>query len=122
MAVKFRDYYETLGVPRDASESQIRKAYRKLARKFHPDVNPGDEAAEDRFEEINEANEVLSDPEKRRRYDNLGADWKAGMDFNPPPGAAERADARAGDTYGPFRSGDRFSRFSDFFDAIFGTY
>src|SRR5947209_15364544 len=73
MPVKFRDYYETLGVPRDASESQIKQAYRKLARKFHPDVNPGDKAAEEKFKEINEANEVLSDPEKCKRYDELGS-------------------------------------------------
>src|SRR6516225_1292858 len=63
MAVKFRDYYETLGVPRDAGEDQIKKAYRKLTRKFHPDVNPGDKTAEEHFKEINEAYEVLSDAE-----------------------------------------------------------
>ena len=76
MAVKFKDYYESLGVARTASEDEIRKAYRKLARKFHPDVNPGDKAAEEKFKEINEANEVLSDPEKRKRYDQLGPDWE----------------------------------------------
>jgi DnaJ-class molecular chaperone len=120
MAVKFRDYYETLGVGRDASASQIRAAYRKLARKFHPDVNPGDKAAEEHFKEINEANEVLSDPEKRRRYDELGAEWKSGMDFTPPSAGAESVHAQAGDTYGPFRPGDHYGHFSDFFDAIFG--
>src|SRR5438270_13747414 len=73
MAVDYKDYYKTLGVSKNASEKEIRQAYRKLARKYHPDVNPDDKAAEEKFKEINEANEVLSDPEKRKRYDELGS-------------------------------------------------
>ena len=88
MAVKFHDYYETLGVARSATADEIKKAYRKLARKHHPDVNPNDKSAEEKFKEISEAYEVLSDPEKRKRYDQLGAGWKAGSDFTPPPGWA----------------------------------
>src|SRR5436190_2006348 len=72
----FKDYYSTLGVAKTASEKEIKQAYRKLARKHHPDVNPGDKAAESRFKEINEAYEVLGDPAKRKKYDELGANWR----------------------------------------------
>ena len=120
MAVKFRDYYEILGVPRSASQDEIKSAFRKLARKLHPDVNPGDKAAEDRFKEINEANEVLSDPKKRRYYDELGADWKAGMDFTPPAGGADGVSASSGGTSERSWSGDRYGPSSDFFEAMFG--
>src|SRR6186713_1434973 len=72
----FKDYYSTLGVSKTATDKEIKQAFRKLARKYHPDVNPGDKAAEAKFKEINEANEVLSDPDKRRKYDELGANWR----------------------------------------------
>jgi curved DNA-binding protein len=118
--LKFRDYYEILGVERSASADDIQKAYRKLARKYHPDINRS-KGAEDRFKEINEANEVLSDPEKRKKYDALGANWKAGQDFQPPPGW----DQGGGSFQFNFGSGGAssadFGGFSDFFDAIFGA-
>ena len=76
MAATKRDYYEVLGIKRDASDKDVRQAYRKLARKYHPDVNPGDKSAESRFKEINEAYEVIGDPEKRKKYDELGSNWK----------------------------------------------
>lgn len=72
----FKDYYATLGVAKTATDKEIKQAYRKLARKYHPDVNPGDQAAELKFKELNEANEVLADPEKRRKYDELGSNWR----------------------------------------------
>jgi curved DNA-binding protein len=83
--VDFKDYYTTLGVSKTATDKEIKQAFRKLARKYHPDVNPGDKGAEARFKEVNEANEVLSDPDKRKKYDELGANWRAYE--NAPPGA-----------------------------------
>ena len=109
--VKFRDYYEVLGVSRTATAEEIQKAYRKLARKYHPDINKTKEA-EDRFKEINEANEVLSDPEKRKKYDTLGENWKAGQEFRPPPGWEQAA--------GFDFNGGGMNGFSDFFEAFFG--
>src|SRR5918911_1158499 len=88
MAVKTRDYYEVLGVGRAATEEQIKTAYRKLARKFHPDLNPGDKAAEERFKELQEAYDVLADPEKRKLYDQYGENWRVVQQGGgpPPPG------------------------------------
>ena len=85
MPVKFRDYYESLGVARNAKEDEIKKAYRKLARKYHPDLNPNNKQSEEKFKEIQEAYEVLSDATKRQKYDQLGANWKNGAEFTPPP-------------------------------------
>jgi curved DNA-binding protein len=119
MAVKFKDYYEVLGVPRGASEDEIRKTYRQLARKYHPDVNPNDKSAEERFKEINEAYEVLSDADKRKRYDELGANWKSGADFTPPPGASNGR-VNFTDFAGGFGGARSASDFSDFFESLFG--
>src|SRR5256712_7240544 len=85
MPVQFRDYYETLGVSKTATDDEIRCAFRKLARKYHPDVAKDKKAAEEKFKEINEAYEVLGDPEKRKKYDQLGADWNRPGGFQPPP-------------------------------------
>ena len=121
--MKFKDYYEILGVKREAGEDQIRQAYRKLARKYHPDLNPGDKAAEEKFKEINEANEVLSDPEKRKRYDQLGANWRDGAEFTPPPGWGQ-VNVEFGDLRDIFGGGAGTATgggaFSDFFEMLFG--
>src|SRR5208283_5454305 len=86
MSVQYKDYYETLGVPRTASADELKKSFRKLARQYHPDVARDKKKAEEKFKEINEAYEVLSDPDKRKKYDELGANWKSGAEFRPPPG------------------------------------
>jgi curved DNA-binding protein len=123
MAVQFKDYYEVLGVPREASEDDIRKSFRKLARQYHPDVAKDKKVAEEKFKEINEAYEVLSDPAKRRKYDELGANWKQGAEFRPPPGWQ----GMRGEPFGGSARGDgqefQFggTGFSDFFEQIFGS-
>jgi DnaJ-class molecular chaperone len=118
--VKFRDYYEVLGVKREASADEIRKAYRRLARKHHPDVNPNDASAEDRFKEISEAYDVLSDPDKRAKYDRLGEQWKAGADFTPPAGwEAYGGYPDLDDLFGNRGTGGG-GGFSDFFESLFG--
>jgi len=127
MAVEFKDYYEVLGVPRTASEDQIKKAFRKLARQYHPDVAKNKKQAEEKFKEVNEAYEVLGDPANRKKYDELGPHWKSGAEFRPPPGWQEFEG-------GPFASaGPRGRRggdfefqfggtgFSDFFEQLFGA-
>src|ERR687888_1888843 len=114
MAVEFKDYYGILGVDRKADDKTIKSAYRKLARKYHPDVNKGQDA---RFKEINEAYEVLSDPEKRRRYDSLGPDWQRYVD---PSQARGGAGAPGGFRVEYGGSPGDFGDFSDFFRTIFG--
>jgi curved DNA-binding protein len=134
MAVEFKDYYATLGVPKTATDKEMKAAYRKLARKHHPDVNPGDPSAETKFKELNEAYEVLGDPEKRRKYDELGANWKqyeqqgAGGygPFGGGGGGAWNVNMGGGrpmtqeemeEMFGGGAGGDPFS---DFFNTFFG--
>ena len=119
MGVKFRDYYEVLGVPRGASGEEIKKAFRTLARKFHPDVAKDKKQAEEKFKEINEAYEVLSDPEKRKKFDELGANWKQGAEFRPPPGWQGRAGGGGPGRSAEFHFGG--TGFSDFFEQFFGS-
>jgi curved DNA-binding protein len=125
MAVQFRDYYETLGVPKTATEDEIRSAFRKLARKYHPDVAKDKKAAEEKFKTINEAYEVLSDPEKRKKYDQLGEHWnQPGGGFQPPP---DWGAGQPGGGFHRYAGGDggvefefNGTGFSDFFEQFFG--
>lgn len=116
MSVKYKDYYDILGVKRSATQEEISKAFKKLARKHHPDLNPNDKTAEEKFKEANEAYEVLKDPEKRKLYDSLGPNWQQGQDFRPPPGYENvHFQFRGGPGGGASAGG-----FSDFFEFIFG--
>jgi len=119
MSVEFKDYYATLGVPRNAGEDDIKNAFRKLARKYHPDVAKDKKAGEEKFKEINEAHEVLSDPQKRSRYDELGPNWKEGAAYQRPPGRQPGANysSRTGQAQ-DFHFGG--TGFSDFFEQVFG--
>ncbi len=117
MSVEYKDYYKILGVTKSASAEEISKAYKKLARKYHPDLNPNDPEAEKKFKDLNEANEVLKDAEKRRLYDSLGPNWKDGQNFQPPPGYENiRYHFDGGPGGQQFDSG----AFSDFFEILFG--
>lgn len=129
--MQYKDYYDILGVDKNASEKEIKKAYRKLAAKYHPDKNQGDKAAEQKFKEINEANEVLSNPEKRKKYDTLGANWDAyqqggGFDWSQfnqanKGGQGSHTFFFEGDPSNFFgRQGQ--SGFSSFFEAFFGNH
>src|SRR5438128_492564 len=124
MPVQFRDYYEKLGVPKAATEDEIRSAFRKLARKHHPDVAKDKKAAEEKFKEINEAYEVLGDPEKRKKYDQLGADWNRPGGFQPPPQWGPQPTEGGYYQWGGDGGGVQFefggTGFSDFFEAFFG--
>jgi DnaJ-class molecular chaperone len=119
MAVKFRDYYEVLGVGKTTTQDDIKTAYRKLARKHHPDVNPGDKSAEEKFKEVNEAYQVLGDADKREKDDQLGANWKSGEDFRPPPGW-QGPQGAYGDASDLFGGAGGHGNFSDFFESLFG--
>ena len=117
----FIDYYSILGIDKSASEADIKKAYRKLARKYHPDVNPDDKEAEHKFKEVNEANEVLSDPEKRKKYDKYGQDWKHADQFEQA-GAGAGRQHRSQSNPDPGFGGESFggADYSDFFESMFG--
>ena len=131
------DYYKVLGVDKTATQDEIKKAYRKLARKYHPDLNPNDPTAKDKFQEINEANEVLSDPEKRKKYDAYGENWKHADEFEAQQQAyrAQGGTGNGGEYWystdgqhftsgfggeGMHGFGGNASGFSDFFEELFG--
>ena len=123
MGVEYKDYYKLLGVERNAGKDEISKAFKKLARKYHPDMNPDNKEAEDKFKDINEAYEVLKDEEKRKLYDQLGHNWQHGQNFQQPPGF-ENFTFHGGGMPGGFGGGaggfGAGSGFSDFFETLFG--
>ena len=126
MSVQYKDYYQILGVPRTASDADIKKSFRKLAREFHPDVAKDKKRAEEKFKEINEAYEVLGDAAKRKQYDELGANWKSGAEFRPPPGHGGFGGGQSFRGGRPMSSEDFQTHFggtgfSDFFEQIFGS-
>lgn len=123
--MEYIDYYKVLGIDKNATADEIKKAYRKLARQHHPDLNPNDKEADKKFQQINEANEVLSDPEKRKKYDQYGADWKHAEQFEAANEQRRKQDAYSGNPFGGDDYGDHFTYsdggdFSDFFSQMFG--
>jgi len=115
--MEYIDYYKILGVNKNATEKEIKKAYRKLARKYHPDLNPGDKEAEKKFTQINEANEVLSNPENRKKYDKYGKDWMHAEEFEKAQQQRRQySNRQGGQTYSSFSEED----FSEFFSSMFG--
>ena len=117
MQMDFVDYYKLLGIEKSATPKEIKTAYRKLARKYHPDLNPHDKNAKKNFQQINEANEVLSDPEKRKKYDQYGKDWQHSEQFEKENHSQEQSSYSRGERYSGMKSeGD----FSDFFESMFG--
>jgi curved DNA-binding protein len=112
----YKDYYKILGVDKNATQEEIKKVYRKLAVKYHPDKNPGNKAAEEKFKEVSEANDVLGDPEKRKKYDNLGENWQQyAQNYSNPGGNRTKGRSQRQQSYGQSDAG-----FSDFFESIFG--
>lgn len=117
----FIDYYKVLGIDKSATEAEVKKAYRKLARKYHPDLNPNDKAAEQKFKEINEANEVLSHPENRKKYDQYGENWQHSEEFEKQ--RQQQSRGGSGGPQGGFGGFEGFSGggdYSDFFESMFG--
>ena len=114
--MEFKDYYQILGVNKNATDDEIKKAYRKLARKLHPDLNPNDKEAHKKFQEVNEANEVLSDPEKRKKYDQYGKDWQHAEQFEQARRSQQQRGGYREGFGGEFDQGD----FSEFFNSMFG--
>lgn len=112
------DYYKILGLEKSASQEEVKKAYKKLARKYHPDLNPNDPEAHHKFQEINEANEVLSDPEKRKKYDQYGEHWKHADEFEAQQQHRQYQNSQGGSTF--WSSSGEGSEFSDFFEQMFG--
>ena len=112
----FIDYYKVLEIDKNATEAEVKKAYRKLARKYHPDLNPNDKESERKFKEINEANEVLSHPENRKKYDQYGEDWKQSDEYNQ----AKQQQSRRGGPQGGFGGFSGGGDYSDFFESMFG--
>ena len=122
MPMEFKDYYKVLGVTSKATDEEIKKAFRSLARKYHPDVAKDKKTAEEKFKELNEANEVLSDPESRRKYDQLGADWKTGSQARPSGSTQSRGrNAEAGERSQSNEFRFEGTGFSDFFEQFFGA-
>ncbi|NEU07328.1 J domain-containing protein [Flavihumibacter sp. R14] len=115
----FIDYYKALGINKNATEKEIKTAYRKQARKYHPDVNPNDKEAHKKFQEVNEANEVLSDPDKRKKYDQYGTDWKHADQFEQQA-AQQQYNGRNYDSGRAYSGGFTEDDFSDFFNSMFG--